>query len=132
MMFVLSRANRFVRLRAANGDDSAGRIHCVRTRLACRSERALPESIVTVAGMPSRRRSSRSSTNTRTSYTRLVRSSSVCTVFGVNSAVDEMKPTLPRRGESGAAVDRHAGGHADIDAAQIQFATSRRGPISAE
>ena len=44
----------------------------------------------TVAGCPSLSASEGSSTNTLTSYTKLVRNSSVCTLLGVNSATEEM------------------------------------------
>ena len=45
-------------------------------------------SIVTVAGMPRRNWSCGSCACTRTSYTKALRNSSVCTVLGVNSATD--------------------------------------------
>src|SRR5271167_2153199 len=51
----------------------------------------------TVAGIPKRRASVGSCTNTRISYTRLERNSVVSTDFGVNSATDEIKPIHPEK-----------------------------------
>src|SRR5690242_9924553 len=55
----------------------------------------------TVAGIPNRKLSSGSFTKTRTSYTKLVRNSGVCTSFGVNSATGEIKPIQPGKRRPG-------------------------------